>query len=269
MILEILADALVDMAEKLQSNPSSGLIDGATHPSAVLVFTREGSLAYHDIAQLVYSETNPNFKAWFFDIVLQELSPHFEVSVVVVRKWGPALVKSLYQTGFFSVRDGYQWMETANSVNSRIPALAPDNELSALELIISYVIHTEALAGHISGLSKQYGVNLVETRSETLFSKGGAVEVFEKLGLHPSSSTPLTIGNVQDKYRDDQQKRRLTTINSRADSCSGGKGDKLCVAHITLEECVSAWDSYLQRASAEGQSIPPIIPKAEDFQYTA
>ena len=59
----------------------------------------------------VYIETNPNFKMWFWDIVLDLFVRNkfvgCSLDVLVVRRYIPALVKSLYELGWFTKKDGY------------------------------------------------------------------------------------------------------------------------------------------------------------------
>eukprot|EP00958_Prasinococcus_capsulatus_P012254 scaffold1219_cov400-Prasinococcus_capsulatus_cf.AAC.11 len=125
-----------------------------------------------------YIETNPNFKMWFWDIVFEFFVRNkflgCSVDVLIVRRYVPALVKSLYELGWFTEKDGYgtilawpiresvgelclthrrmracafslEWMVTANSINSPVKAPLPDESMDAYDKLISYIIFTEAI----------------------------------------------------------------------------------------------------------------------------
>ena len=66
----------------------------------------------------------------------------------IIRRRFSALVRSLQEQGWFWKKgmDGYAWMMTAQSPNSDIAPIAPDEELDSFDKIISYVLNTEAFA---------------------------------------------------------------------------------------------------------------------------
>lgn len=194
--------------------------DDLEHFRPVLDVSSRGGCKLHSIRDVVYAETNANFKSWFYDVVLDELpSSGYSVTVVVIRKYVAAVLKSLYETGYFTSRDGYNWMETAAGVNSnlKIEALQNDAELDAFEKIQSYLFASEARFRHILNTYGWYdwtrrdsrrSVRFIQTRSELLYSRNGSLELLRQLNLEPSSATDKLIGIVADKYRAGTGKRR-------------------------------------------------------------
>ncbi|KAI0563011.1 hypothetical protein FGB62_48g122 [Gracilaria domingensis] len=120
-----------------------GEMDGVTdleYFRPVFEVSSQGGCALHVIKDVVYAETNPNFKSWMYDVVLEHFPGRgYDVTVVVVRKYLAAVVRSLYKTGYFSSRDGYKWMETAAGVNSklRLKELEDDSQLDTFGKLIS------------------------------------------------------------------------------------------------------------------------------------
>lgn len=209
------------------------LADDLDSFQTVLDISSTAGCHVHSIRDVVYAETNPNFKSWFYDVVLDKLpSCGYSVTVVVIRKYVAAILKSLYETGYFTSRDGYNWMETAAGVNSkvRIAPLQNDAKLDAYEKILSYVLASEARFRYIL---EAYGgdagakrvsprrVRFIETRSEDLYSRNGTLELLRLLNLEPSSATDKLIGIVVDKYRagTGTQKRRRMRATLRV--CEG------------------------------------------------
>ncbi|KAJ8907968.1 hypothetical protein NDN08_008070 [Rhodosorus marinus] len=207
---------------------------------------------------IVYIETNPNFKSWYYDIVLREFGRNFQLTIINLRKWPPALLRSIYETGFFSDRDGYQWMETANSVNSKTPAIAPDYELTPLQLINSYILNTEAVAQEISKFREAESVTFLNLRSEEVFSKSASLELVRTLGLKPSNRTFEILGVVRDKYRDE---------NHRLRSDENAGTHKLRLKEISLADCEKSWKAYLARASSMGLELPKCVDRYPGFDY--
>mmetsp|Transcript_10116 Transcript_10116/g.37007 ORF Transcript_10116/g.37007 Transcript_10116/m.37007 type:complete len:505 (+) Transcript_10116:61-1575(+) len=123
-----------------------------------------------------YIETNPNFKMWFWDIVFEFFVRNkflgCSVDVLIVRRYVPALVKSLYELGWFTEKDGYEWMVTANSINSPVKAPLPDESMDAYDKLISYIIFTEAITQMIiKDANGHPRIRFHEFRSEDLFTR--------------------------------------------------------------------------------------------------
>jgi len=116
------------------------------------------ALDYFDRASLVgarfgnmYSETNPNFKAWMSEALMEGFTNgkmQCELDVLIIRRKIAALVRSLQEQGWFWKKgmDGYAWMMTANSPNSDIRPIGPDDDLDSFDKIISYVLNVEAFS---------------------------------------------------------------------------------------------------------------------------
>ena len=164
----------------------------------------------------VYSETNPNFKSWFYDVTLDTMPRRgYSLSVIVLRKYHAAALKSLYETGYFTNRNGYNWMETGNGVNSRVRAIRSDKEMDAFDKIISYLFNAEAVMRYVI---EKYGAvaRFVEVRSEDIYSEKGTIELLKRLGLsrmHLTASTLDLAGKRADKYGSGpgHAKRRMIT----------------------------------------------------------
>jgi hypothetical protein len=187
---------------------------------------------------LVYSETNPNFKSWFYDVVLDNLPRQgYAVDVIVLRKYIPAVVKSLLKTGYFSTRDGYNWMETANGVNSLIRPLGRDESLDAYDKVISYVINAEVVTRRIMN-TYNGSARFLETRSETLFGKQGTLDILRALELRPSSRTVGIAGTRVDKY----------SVNGPHKSTKSEAA--------SLAVCERRVDQYLEQCAAAGIALP-------------
>lgn len=200
----------------------------------------------HYVEHAVYAETNPNFKSWFYDVVLDHFPRSgYQVTVLVVRKYLSAVLRSLYRTGYFTSRDGYNWMETSASVNSRVRLqdMQDDSTLDGFEKLVSYVANAEAVFQHVSKKysrdlsmtsSSHQNVQFVEVKSEEFYSDSGTLALMEKLGLRATERTAAIAGKVRDKRKDAE--RVL-------------EGPK-----ISLHECKNRVDKFIRRLSAESRT---------------
>lgn len=220
-----------------------------------------------DKGAIIYAETNPNFKVWIWDIALYEFAEleRKRVDIMIVRKYIPALVKSIYELGWFQHGNkGEGWLPTANSVNSLIQPLAPDSELDAYDKIISSIINTEAVAQHImetygNPSSSNYlpNVRFHEYRSEELFDGGRVLQVLQDdLQLQPTEVTGHLAGVTIDKYR-------------TGSDHSGSLRSVAQVRHTTLQECEQRVTDYIRRCEARGIWLPdlPHLSKYPGFVY--
>lgn len=217
--------------------------------AAVETGAREGCLLY-GIRGGIYAETNPNFKAWFFDVVLDSFPRiGYDVDVVVIRKYVPALVKSLYETGFFSERDGYNWMETSAGINTRVTVkgLADDEKLDAFDKLLSYVVNAEAVYDDVKRQYQDMDVNFVEIRSEELYGKKGTLWLLKQLGLEWIGDDS-GLGRKQDKY---------------------GKGGKKRQKKTSLKECEQRTQQFINKYGWEGKfGQGASFRKSAGFVYT-
>jgi hypothetical protein len=207
----------------------------------------------HAFEDFIYSETNPNFKSWMYDVLLDTLPAHgYAVDVIVLRKYIPAVVKSLYNTGYFTERDGYNWMETTASVNAVLPSLSDRNDsgLDAYDKLISYVLNAEALSRM---LMKRYAssARFVECRSEHIYSRDGALFLLAQLDISPSLKTLAVAGVPVDKYGNRNQ--------------GGGRFD------TTVAECERRFADYTRRCREAGIELPQNMDHSRrwpEFKYT-
>lgn len=203
------------------------------------------SCVVHVVKDVVYAETNPNFKSWIYDVVLDHfLSTGYQTTIVVVRKYIAAVLRSLYLTGYFSSRDGYNWMETAASVNSKLSMreIQDDDRLQSFEKLVSYVANSEAVFRYVkSTYTNKPGVSHVKQRlsfidikAEELYSPEGTMSLVEQLDLKSTSNTSNLAGVVSDKYSE----------NIRVAS-----GQKL-----SLDECEQLLKTFTERLSPSSKA---------------
>jgi hypothetical protein len=194
-----------------------------------------GCWTRYRVADIVYAETNPNFKSWFYDVVLDTYPRRgYALNVLVLRKYMAAAARSLHATGFFSQRDGHSWMETAGCANC--PLTAPSNwEIAdALDLITSYLVNAEMVTRRIM---RKYAQNeqiwFLERRSEDVYGAVGALELLRDLGLSASTATVKLAGQRVDKY--DSGRREAT---------------------VKLDECERRVTAFLRRCNEGGLHVP-------------
>lgn len=206
---------------------------------------------------VVYAETNPNFKGWFYDVVLEELpSRGYAISVLVVRKHIAAVVKSLFETGYFSTRDGYTWMETAAGVNSRVHEawLKDDGKLDAVDRIMSYVVNAEAVFEEVQSKYDETRtdgrVRFVDVRAEDMFGVDGTHKVFWELRLRPSRRTEVLARQRLDKYGEGERKQR--------------------VGHLRLEESEKRARRFVERSGGPERRVGRLLKgwvRKDGFRY--
>ncbi|GAB0492140.1 hypothetical protein MMPV_003400 [Pyropia vietnamensis] len=238
----------------------AGGVDAGGEPAAAVGGKRGGTcLVWQPV---LYAETNPNFKAWFYDVVLDGLAGDggYDVDVLHVRKYLPAMVKSLYETGYFTVRDGTTWMETGDGVNAlvRAPPPAPlaavagvvassaagRRQAAALDALLSYAINAEAVGRSITArYASVRGVRFTDSRAEVLYGSRGAIALLRRLGLTPTSATVAAAGVRVDKYEG-------------GGGGEGGRGRHKRGGHLPLAVVVAAADRYLDRCAAAGIVVP-------------
>lgn len=168
------------------------------------------------IDDVIYAETNPNFKSWIYDVVLDSLpAAGYDMKVMVIRKYVSAILKSLYETGYFSIRDGYNWMETCASVNSKvkIAGLLNDSKLDAFEKVLSYIVNSEAVFRHVMRTYDGSGVTFLQLRAEEIYSRQGTLNLVRELDLWKSEQTEMLAGVVSDKYEMEGSKGRRTKVS--------------------------------------------------------
>lgn len=265
MIRRALAGVFEDFVEpavrSLQCEQMSSVVDrdydGHNRLEGFRPFVEVNSITgciLHEVRDAVYAETNPNFKSWFYDIVLDEFpQKRYEVSVVVIRKYIAATMKSLYETGYFTLRDGYNWMETATSVNSHIrnAALSDDSKLSPLEKLGSYLINSQVLFQDVCDeYGKREGIHFVEIRAEEMYSQAGTLKLLRTLKLISTTRTLEIAGAVRDKYRS-----------------AGGKQRYARMSIIECEKVLSKLMAAIEMNGGDGKALLHGVGRVEDFKY--
>lgn len=218
-------------------------------PCLTLVYRDTGgNVTKIGVRNVIYSEMNPNFKSWFYDVIFEEFGTSFSIDVLVMRKYLPALLRSLYETGFFTVKDGYSWMETATSVNSLIsPVVDDETALTAEEKIMSYILNFEAFAERVSDLYRSKA-RFLPVRAEELFSPEGCLEFLQdRLGVHISDETRRAVGQIMDKRKSDST------------------GEKVVVSRISLAKSQQVVESYLRRYRDARIWLPNVSLSLEKF----
>lgn len=217
---------------------SRGVIEGGS-----------GGCVIHKIRDAVYAETNPNFKAWFYDVVLDNMpGSGYSIVVLVVRKYVAAVLKSLFETGFFSTRDGYTWMETAAGVNSRLQAgfLRDDSHLDAVYKLLSYIVNAEAVFRQVTQhyrttLSKTRGYQAIQflpVRAEKVYGFNGSEHLLQELQLRSSEETSSVAAGIHDKY--------------------GGGGRKR-IGHISLEDCARHVQKFIELCGGVNSTVGKLL----------
>lgn len=214
----------------------------------------------HAVMDATYVETNPNFKAWFYDVIMDDFPFNgYDVIVVIIRKYVAAVLKSLFETGFFSTRDGYSWMETAAGVNRRvkIQTLENDESLDALDKLLSYVVNAEAVfrdvvsryAGRSDKVSNRRQVRFVRVKSEGLYGVEGTEQLFTQLDVVPSDLTLAMASSVHDKY---------------------GEGGRKRVGAVSLAKCDQRVRKLIERTGGETGVVAELLKdwtRTEGFKY--
>lgn len=236
----------------LARDPNSNAKEKKEHMGRgdIVVGQHRGCFVY-DIRDAVYAETNPNFKAWFYDVVLDNMPTiGYDIDVLVVRKYIAAVLKSLYETGFFIERDGYTWMETSAGVNSRvhIEALRDDNLLDASEKLMSYVVNAEAVFTDVEQhytikfpqQRKSRRIRFLHVRAEDIYGAEGAESLLRQLGLRSSEKTHAAAVRVHDKY---------------------GVGGRKRSGRISLDRCVRNVNRFIANCGGEESLVGTLLSK--------
>lgn len=202
----------------------------------------------------LYAETNPNFKSWIYDVIFDTMPGRgYAVDVIVLRKYIPAVVKSLYNTGYFNDRDGYNWMETSASVNAVFPSLSDRNDsgLDAYDKLTSYLLNAEVL---FRILMKRYAgiARFIECRSEDIYTKSGGLSFLRGLNLSVSSAAVGVAGVRSDKY-DDVVRTRMRHDSLRK------------APTTTVAECERRVSDYMRKCREAGIQLPTNMTHAQPW----
>jgi hypothetical protein len=98
--------------------------------------------------ETIYAETNHMFIKTFFDVIMHEFaSKDYEINVIVLRRFLPAVLKSRVELGHFRdktvhginrhiSRNSTGWLHTTNANTSILKPLCPDNKQDQYDLLI-------------------------------------------------------------------------------------------------------------------------------------
>lgn len=198
---------------------------------------------YLELARLppsgVYAETTHRFIHGFDDAVPR----HFRrrVTVVVLRRYLPSVVKSLHDLGDFAPGDAITaaWYAAPNAPSAAVRALASDDDLDHIDRIIAYLIDVEARAQRFARRYPE--VPIVEVRVESLDSRAGIREFFDALALEPTERTV---------------ERTATSRNRREEH------KIVPEERVSLDLCRQRIERYLERCQRAGIELPE-LPQLE------
>ena len=204
-------------------------------------FTERRQLKLSQISDLmsrstahIYAETNPLFSTLWHDVILDGLSGH-ELVVIILRRSAVNVLKSLLDLGWFQTRSGHGWMVTSYSVNSLVRPLVPETEATGFQLVISHLLNVEMYALRIKARCLELGYRVIELRSDDVF--GGpdtAHRLLAQCGLH---APPLD-------SNDD---------TSTHTSKPGARNKQF---DIPLDRCAAELDVYLAQCARTGVHVP-------------
>jgi len=196
-----------------------------------------------------YVETNPNWKAWMWEPTMYGLVDSdlkCDMYVLIIRRYIPDVVYSLYYQGWFTMHNGHVWMMTASSPNADIMPLDDERKLDAIDKIISYVINVEAFTQRLLNDPKWKDhprVHFIEERAESLYTKEGMLSTIKKLGLEPSSRTYVLAGNRVEKAQ--------TRHHAK-------KANKIGLEELSMEYCEQRVQRYIDLCRTKGIELPPL-----------
>lgn len=183
----------------------------------------------------IYTETNPLFSTLWHDVILNALHDQ-DVTVIILRRSAPAVLKSLLDLGWFQTKDGNRWMVTAYSVNSLVQHVKREPEADATDLIIGYLLNVEAYARRIKKLCEARGHSVIELSSSALFRNMDSVhQMLGQCGLIPENAQMETPGSAGQN----KQTIREKALNTPIQNCEQRISDYLAAcaaAHMEVPE---------------------------------
>ena len=182
----------------------------------------------------IYVETNPLFCSLWQDVILDELHDH-DVIILMLRRNTSEVLKSLLDLGWFSTRDGNNWMTTAYSVNSLAQPVVTESEATPSELIISYLMNVEMLAQMIKKRCRKHGLTVIELDSNRLFGSNEIIaNLFTRCGLHTDTEK----------------------LNSIIFETKNKPGISKKILDTPLDACTKAIENYLKLCREHSLDIP-------------
>jgi hypothetical protein len=204
-------------------------------------FTERQELKLSQISDLmsrstahVYAETNPLFSTLWHDVILDGLSGH-ELVVIILRRSAVKVLKSLLDLGWFHTRRGDAWMVTAYSVNSLIRPVGPETEATAFHLVISHLLNVEMYAVRIKARCLELGHRTIDLRSDDLFGEPDTIHrMLAQCGLSAAPPGP----------------------NDATSTHTSKPGTRNKLFDIPLDRCAMELDAYLARCASNGVQVP-------------
>jgi hypothetical protein len=130
-----------------------------------------------------YAETNPMFATLWHDAVFDRFDQS-EIVVVYLKRNPVDVIRSIYQLGWYQMRDGDQWMVSQFSVNSLFSPRSQEEEGGAIEKIIAHLINVELYGRKIREQCAARGAKIVELSSEKMFDDiSETAEIFKSLSI--------------------------------------------------------------------------------------
>jgi len=184
-----------------------------------------------------YAEANHMFIKTFFDVVVDDDEFKDDVSVVILRRKIPLVVKSFVELEYFGQNaESFKWMTKSDAVTRAIEPVAPFKEMDIFERTISYLIDIEARAERFK---QEYPhIKTVEVKIDELNSVENVLALFEAIGLQPKDDLPSVVNVAVN-----QRQQRKKTFRRQ----------------VSFDEACKRVDSYIAKAKSKGIDIPPAL----------
>lgn len=185
----------------------------------------------------VYAETNHMFIKTFYDVVMECLSPDFDVRVVLLRRELPSVLRSFVSLGLFTetCEDTPKWMPGTQTYNAVFKPPVSDGPPDQIDRILGYLIDTEARAQKF--IATYPACPVIEANLEDVITEAGAFSLFAALELKATDATRAMVG---------------AKVNARE-----ARKAEIGVS-ITLDECRARIASYLERCRQQGVVVPAL-----------
>jgi hypothetical protein len=186
----------------------------------------------------MYAETNHMFIKTFFDVIMEQLKEDV-ITVIVLRRYLPAVLKSFINMGYFSKRNKFwsSWMHMPGTCDSAFIPPSLGRNPDQYDLAIGYLIDIEARAQRFIRQYPECEVH--EVRLELLQNSPDVERLFEELHLQP---TPETIDTVGRPVNERSQRKLEIGIKT------------------TLEYCEQRISEYIGRCQESGINVP-LLPQ--------
>jgi hypothetical protein len=117
----------------------------------------------------VYVETNPLFCTLWHDELLKDSSQH-DVTVIILRRPVVDILKSILDLGWYSDRNGDEWMVSGYSINSLFVPPMKESVAIPMDRVIGYLFNVALYTQNIIQLCEFHGHKVIDVKSNDLFS---------------------------------------------------------------------------------------------------